>query len=78
MNSLLKRILTVLILAGVSVTLFAQQKGNLSGVVTDTEGNVLPGAFVVLDGTTLATSSDLNGRYLLQGIPAGESKFNIN
>lgn len=78
MNIFFKRVLTALLAAGVSCTLFAQQKGNLSGVITDTGGNVLPGAFVVLDGTTLGTSSDLNGRYLLQGVPAGDAKFNIN
>lgn len=51
---------------------FAQGKGNLSGVVKDQSGEVLPGATIVVKGSTLGTASDLNGLYTLQGIPAGQ------
>lgn len=50
----------------------AQNKGNISGVVKDGTGEILPGATIVVKGTTLGTATDLNGLYTLQGIPAGK------
>lgn len=57
---------------------FAQGKGNLRGVVKDNTGGVLPGASVVVKGTTLGTATDLNGNYSLQGISAGKNLIEVN
>ena len=47
----------------------------VSGVVTDAEsGDALPGANVVVEGTTLGTATDQNGRYSLS-VPSGTHTF---
>ncbi|MCW0484472.1 TonB-dependent receptor [Gaoshiqia sediminis] len=46
-----------------------QQVQNVSGKVTDSSGEPLPGVTVVLKGTTQGTITDLNGNYSLPNIP---------
>ncbi|MGH7494761.1 MAG: TonB-dependent receptor [bacterium] len=51
---------------------FAAEKGEVRGVVRNRESsNPLPGANVWLEGTTLGTTTDLEGRYLISRVPAG-------
>ncbi len=49
--------------------------GSISGVITDTEGNTLPGATVmavhVPSGTSYGTATDVNGRYIIPGMRVG-------
>jgi TonB-dependent receptor len=53
-------------------TLFSQENGKIYGIVTDqTTGEALIGANVTLKGTSLGTSSDIDGKYMLFPIPAG-------
>ncbi|MDM1045788.1 SusC/RagA family TonB-linked outer membrane protein [Myroides sp. 1354] len=49
----------------VSLT-YAQQKRNITGVVQDETGVELPGASVVIKGTTAGTTTDLNGQFTLE------------
>jgi len=53
-----------------SVTLFAQS-GRVSGTVTDENDEPVPGASVVVKGTSIGTVTDLQGHYSLSGIPSG-------
>jgi outer membrane receptor protein involved in Fe transport len=46
----------------------AAQTGKLSGRVTDAAGQAIPGANVVLDGTTTGAATDVNGRYFILNI----------
>ncbi|GAB3638450.1 VWA domain-containing protein [Hymenobacter arcticus] len=41
----------------------------LTGRLTDAKGQGLPGVTVMLKGTALGTSTDVNGRYVLAGVP---------
>lgn len=44
----------------------------VSGQVTDADtGDALPGANVVIEGTTMGTATDQNGRYSISGVPNG-------
>ena len=43
------------------------------GEVTDTDGNPLPGVTVLLKGTTIGTSTDLDGRFKFPAAKAGKS-----
>ncbi|MGD8781786.1 MAG: TonB-dependent receptor [Ignavibacteria bacterium] len=53
-------------------TVLAQSTGKVSGVVVDGEfGGGLIGANVLLEGTTYGAATDLNGNYLIVGVPAG-------
>jgi hypothetical protein len=48
------------------------QDGKLRGKVTDKEsGDPLIGANITIDGTTLGAAADLNGDYVVLGVPAG-------
>lgn len=47
--------------------------GTLLGRATDAEtGQPLPGATIIIEGTTLGTAANAFGRYTLRGLPAGE------
>ncbi len=46
-----------------------QQQRNISGQVTDTSGNPLPGVTVIIKGTTHGAITDVNGSYLLSSVP---------
>ncbi len=45
----------------ISLGIFAQQ--NVSGLVTDTQGNPLPGVNVSIQGTSIGVSSDFDGNF---------------
>ncbi len=49
--------------------LFAQNNITVSGTVSDSEGQPLPGANVILKGTTTGIQTDFDGNYSLQNIP---------
>jgi hypothetical protein len=55
----------------------AQQSGTLRGVVTDSlKGESLPYANILIEGTNLGASADLNGLFTITGIPAGK-EYNV-
>ena len=45
--------------------MITQQSKKVSGVVTDSAGEPIPGANVVQKGTTNGTSTDMDGKYTL-------------
>ncbi|MFC1546992.1 carboxypeptidase regulatory-like domain-containing protein, partial [Candidatus Neomarinimicrobiota bacterium] len=52
---------------------FAATTGKVAGVVRDAEtGDMLPGANVILEGTTLGAATDTEGRYHILNVPVGE------
>ncbi|HCY77989.1 MAG TPA: TonB-dependent receptor [Ignavibacteriales bacterium] len=56
-----------------SVPLFAGTTGKISGYVTDQEtGEPIVGANVIIEGTYLGASADLDGYYSIGNIPPGE------
>lgn len=54
------------------------ETGKISGKVTDaeTESN-LPGANVLIEGTSVGTTSGLNGRFIIPGVPYGSYQLTI-
>ena len=51
---------------------FAATTGKISGVVKDaTSGEALPGANVIIDGSTMGGSTDLDGNYFILNVPPG-------
>ena len=63
----------ILILILCSMTqLFAQGGGRISGKVSDKEtGESLPGANVLIEGTSIGSATDLEGEYVIPKVPAG-------
>jgi len=57
--------------------IYAQQSGTLTGTVADTEGNPLPGANVVLDGTDFGTATESDGAYRIANIPPGSYTIRV-
>ena len=55
------------------------QTGVIKGVITDAvEGSTLPGATVLIEGTTIGTVTDVDGVYALNGIPIGNQMVSIS
>ena len=60
---------TILLSPGLSLA----QTATISGEVVDSEsGETLPGANVIIHGTRYGASTDIDGRYTIRGLPAGE------
>ena len=77
MNRILSRFikLTLVALIGglmlVSSAVYSQENKIVSGKVTDTNGQPLPGVSVVVKGTTQGSVTDSNGIYSISDIPNG-------
>ncbi|HMQ48421.1 MAG TPA: TonB-dependent receptor [Saprospiraceae bacterium] len=54
------------------------QNASLSGIVSTPTGETLGFANIALEGTTLGGNADENGRYTIQGIPAGDYKIMVS
>ena len=60
------------LLLGTSSVLAQDESGRVHGVVKDAAtSDVLPGAIVLLKGTSLGATADLNGAYMMRSIPSG-------
>ncbi|MCK9207335.1 MAG: SusC/RagA family TonB-linked outer membrane protein, partial [Salinivirgaceae bacterium] len=67
----MRRILSLLTIVFIHVAVATAQTGQVSGKISDDNGQPLIGANVVVKGTTIGTISDLDGNYTLSGIPVG-------
>ncbi len=65
-----KMYLILIVLFTSFATVMAQMK--VSGTITDSEGNALPGVSVVVKGTTTGTNTDANGAYTIN-VPSSSS-----
>ncbi len=50
-----------------------QQNRTVSGNITDSEGQPLPGVTVLIKGTTNGTISDFDGKYTIANVPTGST-----
>lgn len=72
--------ITILVLAALMVG-GSQQTGSVSGVITDTVSRGLPGATLTTtsdDGAVRRSTTDLNGRYHLAGLPPGRYRIEVS
>lgn len=66
-------LLPIILSALLSLPMLAGNTGKLTGRVLDARtGDPLPGANVLLEGTTLGAMSDADGRYVILNIPPGQ------
>ena len=73
------RWVTCLLLVALQMPAFAGQTGKIAGRVTDAGTNEpLIGANVVIQGTTLGASTDLDGFYTINNIPPGTYTVVVN
>lgn len=75
----LKRgLMTVFIMLSLHITGLSQT-GTIEGIATDTKNNEpLPGVTVVIDGTTLGSSADMDGHFLISNIKPGKYRIKVS
>ena len=62
----------VLLLLAMPALAFAQNSGKLAGRIIDSDtGDGLPGATVIIEGTSFGTATDVDGHYFIIGVPVG-------
>jgi TonB-dependent receptor len=70
------RLCITLIFTIASCILGIAQTGSIEGVTTDRKSKeALPGVTVTIDGTTLGTTSDFNGHFIIQNLKPGKYKI---
>jgi iron complex outermembrane receptor protein len=75
----LAKLLFLLLFAGFGFPSGAfAQTGSVSGRVTDEKNEGVPGATVLIDGTTVGGSSNVDGTYSIQNVPAGPQTLVIS
>ena len=74
-----KFILTFLLcFLGARVLLAQSDTGNIQGAVTDEQDNPIPGLNAALKGTTLGSITDLNGQFVIEGVPSGSHQLVVS
>ena len=71
----MKRIHTLLALSIFSISIFAQIK--IAGSITDDLGEPLPFATIAVRGTTIGTTSDMEGLFVLE-IPQEKATIEVS
>ncbi|NOY61119.1 MAG: TonB-dependent receptor [Calditrichaeota bacterium] len=65
-------IIAVFILSGNPAELYARISGKIVGKVTDAKtGEPLPGANIIIEGTSLGAATDIKGKYIIPGLNPG-------
>ncbi|MCC2545304.1 TonB-dependent receptor [Hymenobacter sp. BT175] len=78
-HSYLPKLLFLLLFLCAGITgALAQTTGSVSGRVLDEKNQGLPGVTVLIEGSTLGNTTNSDGAYLLQGIPAGPQTLVIS
>lgn len=62
----LERILYIFLLSMISIAVSAQSKKTITGIITDANNEPLSSVSVYVEGTTIGTSTDLDGNYSLE------------
>jgi len=74
-NKLLQMLILMLLCATIGInesSLIAGTTGKITGIVRDRETNTpLPGTNVFIEGTTLGAATDMEGNYIIIGVPPG-------
>ncbi|BFP42489.1 TonB-dependent receptor [Flavobacteriaceae bacterium GF1] len=64
-----KNVFLVIFLLVTHVVVLAQNAITVSGVVSEANGQPLPGATVLVKGTSIGTQTDIDGNYVLDNVP---------
>lgn len=78
MNKFFRQLL-LLMLVMVTTSVAFGQTATVKGIVRDkTNGETLPGANVLVKGTLIGASTDFDGKFSLQNIPAGNAEIEVS
>ncbi|WP_206540698.1 TonB-dependent receptor [Kordia jejudonensis] len=67
----MKKLLIFLLSISICSTAYAQVVGEVTGKVTDEKGTPIPGASVLLEGTTIGAQTDFDGNYIITKVTPG-------
>jgi len=68
----MKNIVNLLVvLFGLFSAVIAGTSGKLAGIITDEEGNPLVGVNVIIDGSNIGASTNIDGYYVILNVPPG-------
>src|SRR5690606_12080300 len=57
----------------ISTNFISAQTGRISGTILDSKtGETLPGATILIEGTTKGASADFDGKFAINSVPAGK------
>ena len=71
-----KIVLSLIAVLGVGILFSAAQNRQLSGTVSDADGNPVVGATVLVEGTMVGATTDASGRFTVKA--PEEGKLNIS
>ncbi len=78
-NILIMLRVCLILLLGINHVSNAQGRGTIRGVVFDkATKEALPGANVLIKGTSIGTACDLDGKYVIYNVPAGVHTFVVS
>jgi outer membrane receptor protein involved in Fe transport len=70
----MRKIFTLMMLIGITIASFGQNS-SIKGAITDAQTNeTLVGAYVIVDGLQKGGSTDIDGNYIIENLPAGTYK----
>ncbi len=75
---LTQKIWSVLCLTFISISLFAQNEGKISGKVVDANGEILTGASVIIKNSGKGVSTDKKGLFTLENVAQGSYKLGVS
>jgi outer membrane receptor protein involved in Fe transport len=79
MSNSMKRILLLLLLTNIGLCLTAQNTASITGNVKDKKDNSeLIGVNIILKGTSLGAVTDINGRFAIKNVRAGEYNVEVS
>jgi hypothetical protein len=70
-----RRSVLVSLLLSASATIAAAQQGIVSGTVTNTTGQPIADATILVLGTSISTTSGQDGKYILRRVPVGTAEM---
>lgn len=73
----LKILLSIILFLVFQSSLFAQSGGIKGQIIEGDTENPLVGANIIIEGTTLGASSDLDGNYIIRNVPVGTHTLKI-
>jgi TonB-dependent receptor len=77
-NEIMQKYLTLITLL-ILTTCLTAQTGRISGTVVDSKtGETLPGATILVEGTSRGASADFDGKFAINNVPAGKVSLLIS
>jgi outer membrane receptor protein involved in Fe transport len=76
---MIRKLLVIMLVMAFVPSVFAGTTGKIAGIVQDAQtGEPLPGVNVIIDGTTLGASTDIDGMYFIINVPIGSHNVTVS